>query len=121
MNYRDTLMKAGGRRSTIDRAVKRYADKKRFERATTIARTEVMDALNKGMLEEIRQGVRDGDIRESAKIEWVSADVKPCPLCSKMNGVRVKVGGSFQTPLGRVKGPILHPRCRCYIVLVVSK
>lgn len=113
-NYRDKLEAAGGLTADqIDREVETYADDLLESRADTIARTEVMDALNAGQSEAFEQAQEGGLLNEEATKEWiVTDDDKLCPECAEMDGQTVPIGEDF--PEG---DPPLHPNCRCTIAI----
>jgi len=51
----------------------------------------------------------------------VTPDDRLCEYCEAvpdMNPDGVPLGGQFQTPLGPVDGPTLHPQCRCIVYLM---
>ena len=107
MNYRANLMRMGGSIDRIDAAVSKYAAKKLRERATTIARTEIMGALNGGLLDEARQAMKNGKLGKGAMKEWMAAG-GCCVLCADLDGDRVPLKDPFTTG---VDAPPLHPRC----------
>jgi hypothetical protein len=112
--YRAQLIDSGLSIAKVDVLVDRYVEKKIAERADTIARFEVMDALNEGARESYRQAQDDGLLTAQAVKEWiVTPDDLLCAYCAPMDGVQVALGASFQTELGKVDGPPLHPNCRC--------
>lgn len=101
-------------------------------RATTLARTEVINAHAEGTLNRFeRQGVDQVTIRA----EFTTAgDRRVCPLCASLEGRTVTIQeareGTFQFNASEnqpdslsgthpIKPPI-HPRCRCSFFPVVS-
>lgn len=119
MNYREELIDQGLPLERVNTLVDRYAAKKIRERAETIARTEIMDALNEGSEESWREAQAEGLLGDGAKKEWmVAPDDRLCPSCEPMDGVAVPLGDDFSTPLGKVSGPPLHPNCRCTTAVI---
>lgn len=124
-----TLRRATGEAATvklqpeqIDRMVERYRDRMLRYRAETIARTETINASNLGAQAAWGQAADHGLLDRSAtRQNWlVVPDDRTCPYCAavpEMNPDGVPLGGYFQTPLGPVMGPTLHPNCRCVVVL----
>lgn len=109
--YRTQLEESGLRGDTIDSQVEKYADELLTSRAETIARSEVMQALNAGQNEAWEQAQEEGKISENATKEWITTpDELLCSECAPMDGQTVPVGASF--PNG---DPPLHPNCRCTI------
>jgi hypothetical protein len=50
--------------------------------------------------------------------EWiVTPDDRLCAYCASMDGQRVGLGEDFQSGLGPVHEPPLHPQCRCAVSL----
>lgn len=90
------------------------------ERAETIARTESMRASNQGQLEAWKQATDEGLLTGDEEQEWiVTPDDRLCPVCEPLDGTKAPLGGMFDTELGKVDGPPLHPNCRCTIGLSV--
>jgi SPP1 gp7 family putative phage head morphogenesis protein len=117
-NYRISLIDSGLSLAKVDQAVGRYVTKQIRTRADTIARTEIMAALNTGAQEAAEQAQRDGLLGKNPKKEWLTAgDERTCPLCAPMDGAQAPLKGTFSTPAGTVDGPPLHPRCRCTIAV----
>ncbi len=111
LNYRAELIDQGLTLQFVDRKVDRYVQKKLRERAKTIARTEVMNALNAGQEESWRQAQRAGLLPKGQKKVWiVTPDDRLCPICEPMRDAVAEVGKPFLIP-----GPPAHPRCRCAV------
>jgi predicted ABC-type ATPase len=114
MNYRAELIDSGLTLERVNRLVDTYARKKLHERALTIARTEVMSALNVGQIESARQAQAKGLLGNGTRKIWVATpDEKTCWVCGPMDGVSVPLADDFLTPGGPLPGPPAHPRCRC--------
>lgn len=101
--------------ATLERRVLRQGDQMVRQRAVSIARTETMTALNEGTRLQRERLAAEGTIgRDDFEQEWVVAhDERLCPQCAPMDGVRVPIGAPFDTVLGAMAGPPLHPNCRC--------
>lgn len=112
MNYRSRLIEMGTPIARVDRLVQRYADRQLRLRAETIARTEVMSALNQGQLQSWKQAKKDGLLGKNPKKEWSTTD-NACPICGPMDGQQVPLEGSFG-----IADPPVHPRCRCTVNLI---
>lgn len=102
----------------IDKMVERYRQRYLDHRATTIARTESITALNSGQTAAWKQAVEDGEIAYvDVRRFWHTArDERTCPYClpvPDMNPKGVGLDEQFETPMGMVHGPTLHPNCRC--------
>lgn len=111
MKYRDQLEGAGLRGDTLEMKVEKYSEELLTARAETIARSEIMDALNAGQNLAWEQAQEEGKLTENATKEWITTpDEMLCPECEPMDGKTVPVGESF--PDG---DPPLHPNCRCTI------
>jgi hypothetical protein len=109
-----------------------YAQARVRERAITIARTEIMDAMNEGhrvaWIQAQEQGLVDLKFVER---RWVAArDGRVCPICRALDGRVIGFDQDFSAvrsvtprggggPVNRVvtrRRPPAHPRCRCRIV-----
>lgn len=107
----------------IDRMVGRYADRMLTMRAETIARTETISAARLGTQMAWEQAAEHGLLnRTTLRQGWLTTpDDRLCPDCSEvpdLNEDGVPLGGKFETPLGPVDGPTLHPNCRCVLYLM---
>lgn len=106
----------------IDRQVGRYAERMLNNRAENIARTETVRAANAAQNAAWDQAADKGLLdRDSLRRQWlVTPDDRLCIYCAEvpdMNPDGVGLGGYFETPLGPVKYPPLHPQCRCVTVI----
>jgi len=94
----------------------RYSDSLKSKRATMIARTEIQIAQAEGREEGWRQASQEGFISSDTRRMWVTAqDERTCELCGPLDGEIVGFDEIFSIGL---KSPIVHPNCRCVVVLV---
>lgn len=107
----------------IDTMVGRYAERMLAARAENIARTETINAAQAGQQLAWEQAADKGLLsRTKLRQGWlVTPDDRLCIYCAAiplMNPAGVPLGGYFQTPLGPVKRPTVHPQCRCSLYLM---
>lgn len=107
----------------IDVMVTRYSEKMLAARAENIARTETINAAQAGQQMAWEQAADKGLLsRTKLRQGWlVTPDDRLCIYCAvipEMNPEGVPLGGYFQTPLGPVQRPTLHPKCRCSLYLM---
>ncbi len=107
----------------IERMVDRYASRLLDYRATTIARTETINAARIGTQGAWTQATENGLLdRATVRQGWmVTPDDRLCIYCAAvplLNPDGVRLGEQFITPLGPVDGPGLHPQCRCIVYLL---
>jgi hypothetical protein len=125
--YESRLFKEGVlNRQTIMREVYKYSQQAIRRRALTIARTEIMGALNSGALAAAAQAVEVGllDPATAVKVWMVSKDEinPPCPVCYPLAYDEVPLYALFPTKNGPMAAPPAHPRCRCsFAVLPESR
>ncbi len=97
----------------------------------------VGELVSLGFDEDRAGGIYDNEIhaaREGGKLmAWLESvdaenlrkvwrvDVDPCPLCRQVDGQEQFLDEPFDTELGPVDAPPLHPNCRCGIVRVRVK
>lgn len=84
----------------VDSLISRYSNKLHNLRATTIARTEVMQALNYGALKGYEQSF-------VTEVIWSTAP-GACPQCTPYEGEVYKVND--------VPALTIHPNCRCTVI-----
>jgi hypothetical protein len=115
MNYRAELKLQGLSEERVDKALEFYTARKVKERADTVARTEVIGALNAGSLTSWKQAQRKGLLPRNAKKKFITTpDEKLCPICKPMNKQEQPLAKPFITPKGdKIQFPPAHPRCRC--------
>ena len=112
--YRVDLINSGLSLERVNALVDRYVEKKIRERAESIARFEIMDALNTGSLESWRQAREEGLLGDGAtKTAIVTPDERLCPVCAAVDGQTVPLDKPFQTMNGAFMMPPFHVRCRC--------
>ena len=121
-SYRDELELQGLSEDRVDSLLDKYVDRKIAERGLTIARTEIMSALNAGAFNAWRQAQRLGYLSASAKKRFITTpdEMHPaCPICRPMNKEVQPLNKPFIAPDGRkVMFPPVHPRCRCTVEIV---
>ena len=119
-NLRRELVEQGVPIPEITRRTNQYADRLLADRAETIARTETIKAANVGQELLWQEAVENGLIDPArTRKEWITTpDDRLCEFCEELDGVRVPLDGTFNSPLGPVGEPTLHPRCRCAMRLV---
>lgn len=84
------------------------------ERAETIAITEVTRAYAEGNTAAWRAS---GVVQQR---QWMTArDERVCPICAPLNGRIADIDKPFDGPVGPVKNPPGHPKCRCLVGPVI--
>lgn len=111
MTYKRSLKDAGVGKERIKLLVERDRAKKLRQRASNIARFEVMDALNTAQLNRWQS---EGQSKRATKEVIVTPDERLCDTCASTDGKRYKLDAVITR--GR-KNPPFHPRCRCAIAL----
>ena len=116
-NFRLAQIELGLPLSRVDELTERFAKRKLRERSLMIARTETMNALNRGQQIAWEQATKDGLLNKTAKQEWIVTPdeiLRNCPVCRTMDGQLRPLGKTFLTGIGTsVSGPTAHPHCRC--------
>ena len=111
-NYRKLIAKGGFTKLHTEALTGKFVQKKIRERAINIARTETMTALNRGKVLSWEQGMVDGTIDKSLKVEILATgDERTCPICDFRNGSIVSVKD-------HANQPSFHNMCRCTVMLV---
>jgi hypothetical protein len=139
LQYRETLVKAGMNRASVDKAVAKMVKEKLASRAAVIGRTETATALNEGKLQGWQQAIKKGKLSpKSYKVIATAADDRVCPICRQQAGKRIpiltKAGTPRQFQIGNVvrysagvptvwgqrwvKRPPFHVSCRCTMYLI---
>ncbi|HXG69874.1 MAG TPA: phage minor head protein [Gemmatimonadaceae bacterium] len=122
VNYRTSLLGAGGSPTTVQAAAERYAAKLQRQRAVTIARTETVRASSAGQQAAWDSARADGLLPSNTLKEWQAAeDERLCPICSALDGQKVPLNDAFQSSNGALDGPPAHQQCRCRTSLVFPK
>ena len=118
LSYRAMLEDLGLSSTSIEATMAKYIKRKIKERATMIARTELMAALNKGQMESLKQAQKEGLLGKGAtKTVIVTPDELLCQICSPMSGVSIPVKEKFETDVGSFQSPPFHPNCRCAVAI----
>lgn len=116
-NYNALLISEGRPYAQVNRMVEKYRKRLLNQRATTIARTETINASNAGQQMMWQQAQEQGLLPMTAKKRWiVTPDDRLCPVCRvipSMNPDGVLLNEPFQTPNGPKMTPTAHPNCRC--------
>jgi F like protein len=121
VRYREQLVAQGVAPARIVTRTAQYADALLRQRATTIARTEIMTAANRGKQELWQQAIDRGLLDPHVRQRWVvTPDDRLCARCRPMHGQLRALGDLFECPLDGTTAlaPPLHPNCRCALVLV---
>lgn len=130
-NFRDLLIADGVAGERLEAKVEKYAQKLLKARATTIARTEIVQAQVTGQRALWHEAANAGMFdKQTAERVWHTnhegttnrGNPTPCPLCGPMNGQSIPFNGFYDHPeLGGVDvfgevltGPPLHPNCLCH-------
>lgn len=112
---RQGMTEEKARAKAIERTI-RYRDRLVRKRAQMIARTENAIAQNQGRVESWRQADAAGLVDPSSYKMWITAgDERTCNICAPMDGQVVPWKATFSNGLEK---PIVHPNCRCKVVLV---
>jgi SPP1 gp7 family putative phage head morphogenesis protein len=111
-NYNQRLVATGTNPTRAQELSETYADKLLTVRSKTIARTEIMGAMNGGALEQARQRTEEGLYRDPRKKWLITPDEITCPVCRPLQGQVRRLHEAFS--IG-VQAPPAHPNCRCSI------
>lgn len=107
----------------IDQMVSDYTENYLDYRASTIAQTESVRAVNSGLHEAYSQAISRGALPDDAvKREWQLGD-SPCPICESIpdnNPDGVGVDEDFDSDEGPVDDPPVHPNCMCSVDYVTD-
>jgi len=110
MKFRKKLIDSGLSLERVNERVDNYAEDLLVRRADTIARTEILEALNAGQEASWLQAQDDGLLSATATKELILSE-DACPICESIaEEGPVPVGESFSQP-----GPPFHPQCRCTV------
>jgi len=108
LKYRKELIDNGLTLEKVNEKTDKYADELLKSRADSIARTEILDALNTGQDEAWQQAQDKGLLSDNATKEVILTD-DACDEC-------VAIAAEGPVPIGddfSEDGPPFHPRCRC--------
>lgn len=77
-----------------------------YGRADALVRTELAHIQTQAAQKRYTDyGIKEMEV-------WVDEDERTCPVCSKLEGKRIPVGGVMPIPA--------HPRCRCCMIPVIE-
>jgi hypothetical protein len=126
-NLESQLLADGFSAEVVAKKKARYEAKLLKARATTIARTEIIQAQVAGQRALWDEAARNGlfDKTKAHCIWQTSFDERTCALCSAMDGQTIPYGELFDSPdLGQknvfgepLVEPPMHPNCRCSVKL----
>lgn len=105
----------------ISKYAVRTADRMERQRAATIARTELSNAVATGQIREWQEQLGSGMIETDSKMAWVvTPDDLLCEtICAPMESQIVTFKSYFVTGEGsKIKRPPAHPNCRCSVKLI---
>lgn len=108
LKYRVELINSGLTLEKVNEKVDAYADDLLEQRGDTIARTEILDALNTGQDDAWQQAQDEGLLSDNATKEVILSE-DACEEC-------VAIAEQGPVPVGEdfsEDGPPFHPRCRC--------
>ena len=110
------MLEEGVPREKRDKAIARYAEKQRTQRAKLIADNELHLAVSNGRIAMWDQAITEGDVPKDVMTrEWLTArDEVVCPICLPMDGKKVNYNQPYKLPNG-TETMIAHghSRCRC--------
>lgn len=129
-NLESRLLEDGLGVEAVAKKVARYEAKLLKSRATTIARTEIIQSQVRGQKALWEAAASAGMFnRNTAKNVWKTnhegttnrGNQTPCPICEPMDGQEVPFGGLYTHPtMGQsnifgepLTGPPIHPNCLC--------
>ncbi len=118
-NYRRSLLAQGVPEGRALEMVNRYANRVHRRRAETIARTETIRAASAGQTLLWQEGTEEGLIEPARtwRVWIVTPDDRLCDICEPMDGQRVRMDEAFQSSIGPIFDPPVHPNCRCAVSL----
>lgn len=110
----------------IQQMTDRYAERMLNHRAEVIARTETIRASNAGVQESWQQAQEQGYlVPERTRKVWIASvgDPRTCDHCESVPSDYpdgIEMDGEFETDIGTVDAPPLHPNCRCTVGLAFA-
>lgn len=111
-------------RKEAGQLVGQYHRALKHDRAWSIARTELHEALEGGRLATWEVAQARGLLPKSAQKRWIGIlrDGKICRICHGAHGQTVALGADFALSTGKkVRHPPGHPKCRCSQQLVAAR
>lgn len=94
----------------------KYRDRLVSSRARTIARTEIVQAHNRGRYQAWQEAVDQEFLDPRSQKEWVATDdERTCEICGPLDGERVQWDEPFSTGDDM---PDAHPNCRCTAIVL---
>ena len=125
-NYRKMLTSEGRKIEQIERMTARYANRQLNYRTRNIARTESINSSSAGQQLLWEDALNSGELSdERSRTIWiVTRDDRLCPKCAPIPGMNpngVRIREYFQTPVGPVLHPTVHPQCRCSVALKIVR
>ena len=114
------LMRDGFKEATARQKAQKsasvYSDRLKSARATMIARTEIQIAQNEGRYEGWKQAHKAGLVDPQTQKMWITAqDERTCDICAPLDREVVPWNGVFSIGF---EAPIVHPHCRCTMILL---
>ena len=118
--FSNKLIKEGRKTDQVLRMTNRYHDKLLRYRANNIARTEIANAANEGLIESWRQASDQGLLDpKNTNVEWLAAfDDRICPVCAELGGT---IYSYEDIEKGVAFAPPAHPMCRCTLGITFDK
>lgn len=115
-------IKEGGAlsREQADKMVARYYDRYKQYRAKMIARTETLRASNAGQQALWEQNAGKGLLPEERTRRYWITGPGSCHIClqaARTNSEGVRLKQQFNTELGPIDFPPIHPHCRCGVAM----
>lgn len=119
-SFRARLAAEGQSGEVLERRVERYSEALLRERALTIARTELISALNAGQVALWRQQSQAGAIDDTLRRIWLVTDDELLEAeCEAIGADSEEHPKRLDEPFeGGYDAPPAHPRCRCSLGLV---
>ena len=111
-NFRDTMIKQGRSAAAAETAASNFAEQLRYNRAQTIAATEVSAALNEGQRIVWRDADANGQLPPMVRRQWMLDPTElTCNRCTKLDGTVTTLDSDFGPDADW--SPPLHPNCNC--------
>lgn len=111
-NYEKTLISQGKDRSQANTLSDAYADQLRYNRAKSIAETEISAALNEGQRIVWRDAADDGQLPDNVRRQaMLDPSERTCETCVNLNGTVTTLDSGFG-PNADLEPPF-HPSCNC--------